>query len=80
MFNYLTQYTSCYIPVNTNLEVIACPEVNGNKGQPYNTGCVHREANKLALVEIFWNFSRLDGVHRTCGDQEHIIDEGNEKR
>lgn len=49
--------------------VLSRSEIDGDKSQPYNTGCVHTKAYKFRLVEGFGDLSSQHRVHRTNYDQ-----------
>ena len=59
----------------SDLESIVCAEVDGNESEPDDTRGVHGEADVLGLVEVLGNLARLDRVHGTHHDQEHVVDE-----
>lgn len=51
-------------------------EVDGDKRQPYDAGCVHGEADELALVEVLRYLPRLHRVHGRDKDQQRVVQLG----
>lgn len=51
-------------------------KVDRNEGQPYDAGCVHGEADELALVEVLRYFPRLHRVHGRDQDQQRVVQLG----
>ena len=37
------------------LKRVASSEIDGDKGQPDDAGCVHGESDEFSLIEILWN-------------------------
>ena len=54
--------------------MIGC-EVDGDESQPYDAGGVHGEGDILGLVEVLWDFARLEGVDSAENDEADIVGE-----
>lgn len=51
-------------------------KVYRDERQPYDAGCVHGEADELALVEVLRYFPRLHRVHGRDQDQQRVVQLG----
>ncbi len=58
------------------VDMLSRAEVDGNEGEPDDTGGVHGEADELGLVEGLGDFASQDGVDGADDDQQDRIGEG----
>lgn len=65
---------------HTHLIRISSAEVYRDESEPDDAGCVHCKTNKLALVKVLWDLAGLDGIHGAGGNEEHVVDEGEQER
>jgi len=54
-------------------------EVDGYERQPDDARRIHGEPNVLRFVEILRNLPRLDRIHGAHDDQQHVVDERQQK-
>ena len=50
-------------------------KIDGDKGQPYDTGRIHGESNKFGFIEGFRDFPRQHGVDCANNNQEYWVGE-----
>ena len=65
---------SLHCSISIYLVRVCCTKVEGDEGEPDDAGGVHREPDKLRLIEVLGDLPGLDGVDCADGDEDHAVD------
>ena len=66
--------TKIHFQLRAHLMRVCCAKVEGDEGEPGDAGGVHREPDKLRLIEVLGDLPGLDGVDCADGDEDHAVD------